>query len=301
MRIVIAGGTGFLGSALARRLPQLGHTVLVLTRRAHSAAPHHIAWTPDGSAGAWAASVDGADALINLAGAGLADARWSDARKSMLRSSRLLATRSLTAAVRQASQPPAVFLSASGVGYYGHRGDEVVTEQTPAGADFLATLCLEWEREAEHASTKTRVVCLRNGLVLDPSGGALQRMLLPFRLGVGGRLGTGRQYLPWIHLQDWVNLIVWLVGTSGASGAFNVTAPSPITNREFTRALGQALHRPAIIPIPAVALRAALGELADTLLTGQRAVPARATDMGFTFEFPEIAPAVRDLLDERGV
>jgi uncharacterized protein len=293
MRILIAGGTGFLGAALQDHLRRLGHTVTVLTRRPRAAGQQ--AWTPDGSTGPWIAALDGTDAVVNLAGEGIADARWTATRKGALRSSRLLPTRSLVAAIRGAQHPPAL-LNASGVGYYGDRGGELVTEDTAAGTDFLADLCVEWEREAEQASSAARVVCLRNGLVMHPSGGALQKMRLPFRLGVGGPLGSGTQYLPWIHLSDWLALVTWLMATPEARGAFNVTAPSPATNAEFTRALGRAVRRPAFFPVPAFALRLALGELADTLLTGQRAVPARALAMGFTFRFSDIEPALHDLL-----
>ena len=293
MRIVIAGGSGFLGRALQVHLLTLGHTSTVLTRRSRT--PEQVTWTPDGTAGPWAAALDGADAVVNLSGEGIADARWTSARKAALRSSRLLSTRSLVTAIRGLSTPPAL-LNASGVGYYGDRGAELVTEEAPAGHDFLAELCVEWEAEAECAAAHTRVAVLRNGVVLHPADGALKKMLLPFRLGAGGPLGSGAQYLPWIHLADWVELITWLLQQPGARGAFNVTAPSPATNADFTRALGRAVNRPAFIPVPAFALRLALGELADTLLTGQKAVPARAIAMGFSFRFAEIEPALRDLL-----
>jgi hypothetical protein len=293
MHVVIAGGSGFLGQALQDHLRRPGHTATVLTRRPR--ASDQVAWTPDGTAGPWAAALDGADAVVNLSGEGIADARWTAARKAALRSSRLLSTRSIVAAMRTLSKPP-VLLNASGVGYYGDRGTEFVTEESPAGNDFLADLCVEWEREAEQAAPLTRVVVLRNGVVLHPSDGALKKMLLPFRLGAGGPLGSGAQYLPWIHLADWVGMITWLMQQPDARGAFNVTAPSPATNADFTRALGRAVNRPAFIPVPAFALRLALGELADTLLTGQRAIPARAIDLRLTFRFSEIEPALRDLL-----
>ena len=267
-----------------------------LTRRPTPGDSTQIQWQPDGTAGPWADALRGVDAVVNLAGEGIADARWSAARKKALRESRLYSTRSLVAAMQRVANPPPVFVSASGIGYYGDRGDEIVTEGTPAGSDFLANLCVEWEREAEQASTVTRVAILRSGLVLHRSGGALARMLLPFRLGLGGRLGSGGQYLPWIHLDDWTRLVEWSLTTSAARGAFNITAPAPATNARFTRALGQALNRPTVIPVPAFALRLALGELADTLLTGQRAIPARAEQMGFGFRFPEIEAALRDLL-----
>jgi uncharacterized protein (TIGR01777 family) len=293
MRIVIAGGTGFLGQALQDHLRQVGHVTTVLTRKA--LASDQVAWTPDGSAGPWAAALDGADAVINLSGAGIADARWTTARKAILRRSRVLSTRSLVAAIRGSSPPPAL-LNASAVGFYGDRGSDLVTEATPAGHDFLAGLCVEWEGEAEQAAAHTRVILLRNGVVLHPSGGALKKMLLPFRLGAGGPLGSGTQYLPWIHLTDWVEMVTALVQQSEARGAFNVTAPSPATNADFTRALGRAVHRPAILPVPAFALRLAFGEVADTLLTGQKAIPARAIAKGFSFRFGDIEPALEDLL-----
>jgi uncharacterized protein (TIGR01777 family) len=290
---VIAGGTGFLGQALRDHLQRLGHSAVVLTRKPQTST--QVAWTPDGTSGPWAATLDGADAVVNLSGEGIADARWNAARKAALRASRVLPTRSLVTAIRGLARPPAL-LNASGVGYYGDRGAELVTEDTSAGDDFLAGLCVEWEREAEQAAAHTRVVVLRNGLVMHPSGGALKKMLLPFRLGAGGPLGPGTQYLPWIHLADWVEMITWLIQQPDARGPFNVTAPSPATNADFTRALARAVNRPAVIPVPAFALRLALGELADTLLTGQRAIPARATTSGFSFRFSEIGSALNNLL-----
>ena len=273
-----------------------GHRVNVLTRRPRLGRAEDIAWSPDGSAGAWSAAIETADAVVNLAGEGIADRRWSEARKRALRSSRMLATRSLTDAIRRAARRPAVLLNASAVGYYGARGEEVVTEMTEPGGDFLSELCVEWEREAEQASDVTRVAMIRTGLVLDASGGVLGRMLTPFRLGVGGPLGDGRQFMPWIHRDDWVGLVAWLIGNVNARGAFNGTAPTPVTNGEFSRALGTALRRPAIVPMPGFALRLLVGELADSILTGQRAVPARAEEMGYVFRFRTLGPALKDLI-----
>lgn len=296
MNIVIAGGTGFLGSALRAHLGRGGHHVQVLTRRPGAGRTDEIAWPADGTLGPWSHALDNADAVINLAGAGLADGRWTPARKELLRASRVRATRSLVLAAQHAAYPPAVLINASGIGYYGDTGGEIVTESTPAGHDFLAQLCVEWEREAEHASDVTRVVIMRNGVVLEPSGGALARMLLPFKLGLGGPLGSGAQYFPWIHLADWLALVDALLGDTRARGAYNVTAPNPATNADFTRALGRALGRPTFIPVPGFGLRAALGELAETLLTGQRAIPKRAEEMGFTFRYRQIEPALAALL-----
>ena len=250
---------------------------------------------PDGTAGDWAGVLDGVDAVVNLAGAGIADRRWSAGRKREIESSRLLATRSLVAAIQLASRPPQVLVSASGVGYYGPRGGEIVTESTTPGRDFLAAVCIAWEREAEKASSLARVATVRTGLVLDAEGGALARMLLPFRFGVGGRLGSGAQFMPWIHRDDWVRLVRWMIAEPDARGPFNATAPNPVANAEFSRALGRALHRPAVLPVPAIALRVALGEMADLLLAGQRAIPAKAMEMGFRFRFTTLDEALADL------
>lgn len=297
MRIIIAGGSGFLGRALHAKLDRDGHSVRVLTRRPRSGHPHEVGWTPDGRVGSWAGALEGADAIVNLAGEGIADGRWTAARKEALASSRLLSTRSLVAAITRQGNPPKVFVNASGIGYYGDRGDEIVTESTPPGSDFLANLCVAWEREAEQASVVTRVAIVRSGLALHPEGGALGKMLLPFKLGIGGRLGSGRQFMPWIHLADWVGLVGWLLETTEARGAFNAVAPTPVTNAEFTRALGRVLHRPTLIPVPAFALNLIVGELAESLLTGQRAIPARAQEMGVQFRFPDVGRALRDLFD----
>ena len=296
MRVIIAGGSGFLGRALHARLRADGHTVGVLTRRPRPGVREDIAWNPDGGAGEWTRDLESVDAVVNLAGEGIADKRWSEARKASIKASRLLSTRSLTTAIARLAAPPAVFISGSGIGYYGARGDEVITESAPPGSDFLANLCVEWEREAEPAAARTRLVLLRTAPVLDPRGGALGKMLLPFRVGLGGPLGSGAQYMPWIHRADWIELISWLVAHQQAQGPFNATAPSPVTNVEFSRTLGKVLHRPAIFPVPAFGLRLLVGELADSLLTGQRAVPARAKEAGFQFKFPELAPALHDLV-----
>jgi uncharacterized protein len=269
--------------------------VRLLTRRA-TRPDRDIEWQPDGAAGRWARALEGADSIINLAGAGVADERWTTARKALLRSSRLLSTRSLVAALQTIDTPPPILLSASGVGYYGDRGATLVTEDTPPGGDFLADLCVAWEEEALQAAPRTRVVTLRTGIVLHPSGGALAKLLLPFRLGVGGTLGSGEQYFPWIHLTDWIDLVVFAMERTETRGALNLTAPNPVTNRELTRALGRALGRPTILPVPGFGLRAVLGEFAETLLTGQRAVPQRAEHLGFTFRFRDLDAALRDLL-----
>ena len=311
MRFVIAGGTGFIGSPLAEVYAEEGHDVQVLTRSLSDGEARHdpgtgkpgitrVGWRPSGTAGAWARVVDDADAVINLAGEPLGDARWTPQRKAVLRDSRILATRSLIEAIRSASRPPRVFISSSAIGYYGASGAEPKTEDSPAGTSFLARLAEEWEAEARKAeSTGTRVVLLRTGLVLERSGGALPRMMRPFRYFVGGRIASGRQYMSWVHRLDVIEMIRWIIETPEVIGAVNATAPHPVTNREFTRALGRALRRPALLPVPAFALKTIFGEMAEPLLlTGQRVIPARAQSHGYHFRYPEIDIAMRGIFGE---
>lgn len=296
MKIVIAGGTGFLGRPLSERLAADGHEIVILTRGTvrSNAAGRRVSWSPDGTIGAWAAEVDGAAVVINLAGESIAGARWSPAQKQRIHDSRIRATRSLVSAIAEAKRPPAVFASGSGVGYYGPRGDEVVTEATPAGSDFLARVCVEWEAEASRtARAGTRVVLVRTGLVLEREGGALPQMLPPFRFGAGGPVGSGRQYWPWIHRTDWIDLVRWTIRNEAITGPVNASAPLPVTNKEFARALGRALHRPSLLPAPAFALRLILGEMADSLLlSGRRAVPAKAEALGFSFKYNRLDDAL---------
>ena len=301
MNVVIAGGSGFLGSALARALAGEGHDVAILTRHPAPDAPSlprvsMVSWSPDGSSGAWAHVIDGATAVINLAGESIAAKRWSTAQKQKLRDSRLLATRSLNAAIQQASRKPA-FISGSAVGYYGNRGDETLTEASAPGTDFLANLARDWEAVAGEISRMTRVAFVRTGIVLDREGGALPKMLPPFKMFAGGPLGSGTQYMPWIHKDDWVRLVSWMITAEGARGPVNATSPSPVTNTEFSHALGRVLKRPSLLPAPAFALRIALGEMADALLlSGQRALPVRATDLGFSFRYSNIDEALASIL-----
>ena len=302
MKVVIAGGTGFLGRPLSHALAADGHDVVVLTRpstgsgrAAATGEARLVEWTPNGQSGPWASVIDGADAVVNLAGESIAAKRWTAAQKQRIRDSRVQATRSLAEAMLASSRPPSVFLSGSAVGYYGPRGDDLVTEDTPPGPDFLARICLTWEEEARRATTaRTRVTCIRTGLVLARDGGALPPMLPPFKFGAGGPVGSGRQYWPWIHRQDWVDLVRWALRTPDAGAAINATAPTPVTSAEFARALGRAMHRPAFMPAPAFALRLLLGEMADALvLSGQRAVPRRAERGGFTFRYRTIDEALQ--------
>lgn len=289
MRVVVAGGTGFLGRPLRAALSAAGHEVRVLTRRARGR--DDIEWTPNGQTGAWAARLAGVDAIVNLAGEGIADRRWTAARKAALLDSRLLATSSLVEAALGLPRAPRVFVSGSGIGIYGPCGDETLTEASPSGADFIARMATAWEAAAAPVAATSRLATLRTGVVLG-DGGALKQMRLPFKLGVGGRLGSGRQWMSWIHLDDWVGLTQRVIEDDAATGPFNLTAPAPVTNAEFTRALGRALRRPTVLPVPGFALRLALGELADVLLTGQRAVPAKADAIGYQFRHPRVHEAL---------
>lgn len=299
-RVVIAGGSGFLGRAL---IDVLEGDLVTLTRRpvtASSGRARFVQWTPDGTVGAWASALDGADAVINLAGESIAARRWTKEQKRRILDSRLQATHSLVAAIGQAASPPPVLISGSAVGYYGPLGDEPVTEDHAPGQDFLANICVRWEAEAMRAATsRTRVVCVRTGLVLDRGGGALPKMLPPFWAGAGGPVGSGRQYWPWIHLRDWIELVRFTIQTPTLSGPLNASGPNPVTNRDFARALGRALHRPAFMPAPGFALKVLLGEMAGALLlSGQRAVPAKAERLGFVFAFQDVDSALRSIFGQ---
>jgi hypothetical protein len=310
MKVVIAGGGGFLGSPLSWAWAEEGHAVRVLTRGLAPGQAQHesgtgkpgitrVGWEPDGGAGQLAREFDGASAVINLAGTSIAGARWTAARKASIRDSRMRATRSLAAAFAESAAPPATFISASGVGYYGDRGAEVLTEDSTRGNDFLAQICLEWETEARRAERPgVRVVLLRTGIVLEKGGGALPQMIRPFRFFVGGPLAGGRQYMSWVHRHDWTEMVRWIVETPEVTGAVNVSAPHPVTNAEFSRALGRALHRPSLAPVPRFALKIVLGELAAAVLGSQRALPTRAQAAGYHFRYPEIDIAFRGIFGD---
>lgn len=297
MKIVLAGASGFLGRPLVQQLAADGHQIVLLTRRPRTMTPgqREVAWQPDGTVGAWATALDGAGAVVNLAGESIAEGRWTTARKAALRESRLLSTRSLVAALDRATARPPLLISSSAVGFYGPRGDERVTEADGPGDDFLSQLSVEWEHAAQAAEAGgTRVVLLRTGLVLERDGGALKAMLPPFKLGVGGPLGSGDQYWPWIHRDDWTALARFLLAHPSVHGPVNATAPAPVTNEMFARTLARVLGRPCLFRAPAFVLRLAMGEMADALLlTGQRVLPARAQELGFTFAYGELEPALR--------
>jgi hypothetical protein len=301
MRIVITGGTGLIGSAVAREMGSAGHEVVVLTRdpsRAGPLPPNTRAVQWDGkTAGDWAKLLDGDTVIVHLAGDPVAAGRWTEEKKRRIRDSRVESGRAVLEAVRRAKAKPQALLQGSAVGYYGDAGDEVVSELHPPGKDFLARVCVEWEAStAELAAMGVRRPVLRTGIVLSDRGGALPRMALPFRMLAGGPLGNGHQWFPWIHEVDEVGAIRFLIERDDVDGPFNLTAPAPMTNRDLSRALGQALHRPSFAPAPGFALRLLLGEMADALLHGQRAVPRRLLDLGYVFRYPEALGALRSLL-----
>jgi uncharacterized protein len=277
MNIAVTGASGFVGRALAGRLREAGHTVHPVSTRSTTV-------------------LDGSDAVVHLAGEPVGQ-RWTAAARARISESRIEGTRALVHAMRE--RPPQVLISASAVGYYGSRGDELLTESSAPGEGFLERVAVGWEREAQAAeSLGVRVVRLRIGMALGNGGGALARMLLPFKLGVGGRIGSGKQWVSWIHLDDLTSLILFLLKESTVRGAFNAVSPHPVTNREFTRALASALHRPAILPVPPFALRLLFGEMAAVLLASQRAIPEAATRAGFTFQYPDVFAALAQIVGE---
>ncbi|WP_089157389.1 TIGR01777 family oxidoreductase [Micromonospora sp. NBS 11-29] len=298
MRILMAGASGFLGTRLVDRLTADGHQVTRLVRRPPRV-PDERQWNPS------AAQLDpqvvaDADAVVNLAGAGVGDKRWNDDYRKLIRTSRVDSTTTLaiTIAGLPAGDRPAALLNSSAVGWYGNTGDRTVEEDAPAGEGFLADVCRVWEaatRPAEDAGV--RVVRLRTGLPLHRDGGLLKPQLLPFRLGVGGKLGSGRQWLPWISMPDWLDAVGFLLAREDVAGPVNVVGPAPVTNAEFTRELARQLHRPAIMPIPALALKVALGGFAQEALTSTRVLPAVLGKAGFTWSHPDLPSALRAALD----
>ena len=311
MQIVIAGGSGFLGSPLAETYAEDSHDVRVLTRGLAPGESRHesgtgvpgitrVGWKPDGQSGPWAAAIDGADAVINLAGASIGEKRWTPQRKAELRDSRILATRSLAAAIKEAAAPPRVFISSSAIGYYGTSTDgDTKTETSPPGADFFAHLCEDWEAEAGKAARDgMRLVTIRSGLVFERSGGALAKMMTPFRFFAGGPLGSGRQYMSWIHRLDWIEMVRWIVQTPEASRPVQPHRAAP---RDQPRVRARA--RPLAATPRAAAgarLRAALalGEFANYVVTGQRVVPAHAQKLGYHFRYPELDIAFRGIFGD---
>lgn len=312
VRVIISGGTGFIGQSLVMTLTERGDDVVVLSRGSQEARrcglgprpscfrgsgkAELVPWTPE-KQGDWSRVVDGADAVVHLAGAGVFDGPWTPERREVLRSSRIRSTELLSEAISRAERKPRVFVSGSAVGYYGTAtGDRVLTEEDPAGDDFLARLCRDWEAAADAARVAGVRVCHpRIGLVLGRHGGMLAKMIPAFRAFVGGPVGTGAQYMGWVHIADTVRALEHALDTELA-GPFNVTAPEPVTMKTFSHVLGEALGRPSLFRVPSFAVKLAFGDRAEAVLTGQRALPRRLSDAGFAFVFPELASALADIV-----
>jgi uncharacterized protein (TIGR01777 family) len=299
VEVLVTGASGFIGSALVPSLVSAGHRPIVAVRgREVPAGVDGIAWDPDAGT-IDGQALDGIGAVVHLAGVGIADRRWTGARKQLILGSRTKGTDLLVSTLTRLDRKPAVLVSGSAVGYYGARGDEVLTEESPPGNDFAARVCVRWEAAAESArEAGIRVVTIRTGIVLGSQGGMLARVALPFRLGLGGRIGTGRQYLSWIALEDEVAAILYALQHEALGGPANLTAPNPVTNAEFTSVLGRVLHRPTLVPTPVPALRALYGpELVETLLLGgQRVLPQALETAGFSFAHPTLEAALRATL-----
>ena|SRR5436190_6785280 len=300
MKVAITGGSGLIGRRLLKTLASSGHTVHLLSRHAGTNVPPGVklsVW--DAMKGEPPAdALEGADAVIHLAGEPVAQ-KWNAAAKQKIRDSRIIGTQRLIQALSTISQRPAALVSASAIGIYGSRDSEVLTESSAPGSGFLAQVCQEWEKEADMAeSLGMRVVKIRIGIVLDKNGGALAKMLPAFRNFAGGRLASGKQWMSWIHLHDLASLFQYAV-QKPVKGVFNGTAPNPVTNAEFTKQLAAALHRPALFTVPALALKGIFGEMSDVLITGQRVLPKAAQAGGFQFQYPELGPALANLLERR--
>ena len=302
MRILVSGSTGFLGTSLIDTLERESHAIVRLVRpesvqrKANTTRAQAVRWDPvagqfDATAG------ERADALVHLAGASISGGRWSVSRKNLLRTSRIEATRHLIGALSRLRYPPRVIVASSGIGYYGDRGEEILTEESSSGGDFLSELCREWEAEtARGAEFGARVVMLRFGIVLAVHGGALPLMALPFKLGAGGRLGSGRQWMSWLTIGEAGGMIRFALANPGLAGPANAVTPNPVRNADFTRILAKTLHRPALFPVPAFALRLALGEMADALLLpSQRVMPSKLEQTGYQFIQPDLAMAIAEV------
>jgi hypothetical protein len=299
MKIVITGASGFLGSLLTDHLWSQRHDLILLSRNppreSNLTQQEWISWKP-GAPGDWEQAIDGVDGIINLAGEPIAAKRWSDAQKEKIRFSRVEPTKALVKAVGKAVKKPKFLISASAVGYYGPRGDETITEETAPGDDYLARVCVDWEKEARKAeSYGIRVALVRTGIVLGKGQGALAKMVVPFKYFVGGPLGSGNQWVPWIHIEDQIALLLFLIENQNARGPFNATAPNPVSMTEFCKTLGKVLNRPSWASVPGGMLTLLVGEMSEMLLNGQRAVPQAAVKLGYEFKYPNLLPALESL------
>ncbi len=302
MRVVVSGPTGFIGRALVGELLRRGDEVLALSRRPKLVrrrfgdAVKAVPWTPE-YAPEWGELLESYDGVVNLAGEPIIGRRWNEAQKERILKSRIDSTAGIIKAIRRADHRPDVFVNASAIGYYGNRGDEKLDENSPPGEGFLAEVSLAAEEEAEDDDTENvRTVRVRIGVVLGPGGGALAKLATPFTLFLGGPLGSGRQWVSWIHLDDLIGIILLALENPRAEGPLNGTAPNPVTNRQFARTLGKVLGRPSFVPVPALFLRLALGDVADLLLQGQRVAPTRVGELGYKFKYPHLDSALRDIL-----
>ncbi len=304
MRVIVTGGTGFIGKALCDELVKAGHAVIVLTRDVEIAGPllgdhvETVEWNAD-SGGAWRSSIDGADAVINLAGESIGAGRWTAERKQQIIGSRLNATNALVEAISKAKRKPSVMINASAIGYYGPHGDEVITEKDSVGNDFLSQTTKQWEDAAKKVESHgVRLVIMRNGLVLE-RGGVLEKFLLPFRLFAGGPLGSGKQWFSWIHRDDVIGLILFALENKNVKGVINATAPEPLTMKDFCSTLGKVMGRPSWAPAPSFVLKLALGEMSMLVLTGQRVLPAAAEKAGYKFKFKKAEDALAAILRKK--
>jgi len=303
MKVVITGGSGVIGRALTSELSRVGHQVTVFTRNPQKtiAGAKTAQWDSE-NIHEWLSFIENADAIVhlageNLAGEGFFPTRWTLPRKQRIVDSRVKTGKALTKAIQQAERKPKVFIQASAIGYYGPRHDEIVTENDKPGGDFLAQTCIEWENATNGLDKMgVRRAIIRTGIVLTPNSGALARLLVPYRLFLGGPFGNGKQWYSWIHIADEIAAIRFLLENRGAVGIFNLTAPNPLTNRDFGKTLGKVLKRPSLIPVPGFVMNLAFGEVSTVVLDGQRVVPTRLEELGYAFKFPELEPALSDLL-----
>lgn len=297
MKILITGGTGFIGHALTQHLTRQGHAVTVLSRN-----PDRVAAICGPGVNALGdlkqlQAEDAYQVIINLAGEPIFDARWTEARKKLMRDSRIDLTEQLVDSIKRMAVKPDLLISGSAVGYYGDQGNTILTEQSEPHPDFSHRLCADWEQAAQKAGQfGVRVCLIRTGLVIAEGGGLLKRMLLPFRLGLGGRLGSGKQWMSWIHREDWIAIVQAMINDGAMQGAYNATAPNPVTNREFTQTLAYCLNRPALLPVPARLLKTLLGEMSELVLGSQRVMPERLLAQGFEFQYPDLVSALKQAL-----
>lgn len=294
-RILVTGGTGFIGQKLCPALLSKGYALTVLSRQSQDQVQALCGRVDTLSDLSDLKGHSGFGAVINLAGEGIADKRWSESRKQTLLDSRVGLTRTLADVVKSWETPPDVLISGSAVGFYGDQGSKTVVEDTAPVDEFTHRMCRDWEAEALAMDSDSTRVCLsRTGIVVGPGGGFLKRMLLPFKMGLGGRIGSGQQFMPWIHRDDVVSALIWMLETPEANGAYNVVSPNPVTNRQFTAELASVLHRPAVFPVPASVLKVTLGEMAGLLLTGQKALPKKLTDEGYSFRYKDLKSALEE-------